>query len=284
MISSLFAWWSITAVAALSIALLMRFNQQLNFGQALYAGLGAYATVAWMRVADHWQIGEFILFAPLVAVAAATGIAAVLMRWLAPHTGMVFAMMTFGLGELMHQCALTWPVFGGESGLSANRTAAGIEIFATDTRVNMLSLICLLVCLAVWQRLEQSTLGFHARLVRDNPMRAAALGLSVMQIRWKIGVVSGAMAGLAGGLAVLQFELTSPEAFSARRSGEWLIAALMLGAHWPGALLGALWLALCAVLLAQYTPWWHGWYALSFIVLLYARIYYQRRHHGRAGS
>ena len=51
MIGSFLAWWSIAALAALSIALLMRFNQQLSFGHALYVGLGAYAGVVSMRLA-----------------------------------------------------------------------------------------------------------------------------------------------------------------------------------------------------------------------------------------
>jgi branched-chain amino acid transport system permease protein len=269
MIDSLLAWWSIAALAALSIALLMRFNQQLSFGHALYVGLGAYAGIICMRLADTTQLSVFILLVPLAGVLAALFAAIFIQRLLAAHTGMSYAMMTFGLGELMHQAALALPLFGGESGLSANRTAASLSLLASTTLVNGLSMAALVLVLFLWWRRERSELGFQARLVRDNALRASSLGLSVINLRWKIGLVSAAIAGLAGALSAWQFEIASPEAFSARRSGEWLIAALMLGNHWPQVLAGAAILAFFAVLVAQSTAWWPGLYALLFVGLLF---------------
>jgi branched-chain amino acid transport system permease protein len=269
MTGSFLAWWSIAAMAALSIALLMRFNQQLSFGHALYFGLGAYAGVISMRFADFTQLSVFIFLVPLVAALAALLAGFFIQRLLAEHTGMSYAMMTFGLGELMHQAALALPLFGGESGLSGNRTAAGLSLMASSTLVNALSLSTLGLVLFLWWRLEKSELGFQAKLVRDNALRASSLGLSVIVLRWKIGLISAAMAGLAGGLAAWQFEIASPEVFSARRSGEWLIAALMLGSHWVHALTGAALLAFFSVVVAQWTAWWPGLYALLFVSLLF---------------
>jgi branched-chain amino acid transport system permease protein len=269
MMGGFLAWWSIASLAALSIALLIRFNQQLSFGHALYVGLGAYAAVACMRLADSTQLPVFILLAPLAGVLAALLVGVFIQRLLAAHTGMSYAMMTFGLGELMHQAALALPMFGGESGLSGNRTAAGMSLMASTSLVNSLCLGAVGLVLLLWWRLEKSNLGFEARLVRDNPLRASSIGLSVVHLRWKIGLISAALAGLAGGLAAWQFEIASPEAFSARRSGEWLIAALMLGYHWAHALAGAALWAFFSVVVAQWTPWWPGFYALLFMSLLF---------------
>ena len=269
MTEELIAWWSIASLAALSIALLMRFNQQLSFGHALYVGLGAYAAIACLRLAETTQYSFFIMLAPLAAVLTALAAALFIQRLLASHNGMSYAMMSFVLGELMHQAALALPMFGGESGLSGNRTAAGMRFMASTSLLNSLCLGAVGLVLLLWWRLEKSDLGFQARLVRDNPVRAASIGFSVLHVRWKIGLISAALAGLAGGLAAWQFEIASPEAFSARRSGEWLIAALMLGYYWFHALAGAALWVFFSVVVAQLTSWWPGFYALLFMSLLF---------------
>jgi branched-chain amino acid transport system permease protein len=268
---SFLAWWSIAGLAALSIALLMRFNQQLSFGHALYVGLGTYTAIACMRLAESEQFAFLIIVAPLVGMMAAWVAGVLIQRLLAGHTGMSYAMITFGFGELMHQTALALPLFGGESGLSANRAAAGLNFLTSNTLVNSLCLSALGLAWLLWWRLEKSELGFQARLVRDNPCRASSLGLSVLHLRWKIGLISAALAGLAGGLAAWQFEIASPEAFSPRRSGEWLIAALMLGHHGLSALAGAALLAFFSVVAAQWTSWWPGLYASLFMILLFLK-------------
>jgi branched-chain amino acid transport system permease protein len=105
--------------------------------------------------------------------------------------------------------------------------------------------------------------------VRDNPLRAASVGVNPHRIRHAAFVVSATFAGVAGGLAALWFERVSPEVFSTHRSGAYLLFAFIGGATvLAGPLLGAVLMVVALVVGSSWTPAWLLYLGVLFVVLL----------------
>ena len=77
--------------------------------------------------------------------------------------------------------------------------------------------------------LTQTPLGRIANAVRDNEERAAFVGYSTERVRLLMFVLSAFFAGIAGGLAAINYEIVTAETVSTLRSGAVLLAAYIGG-------------------------------------------------------
>lgn len=247
-----------------------------SFGHAIYLGIGAYSVI-WTLRATAGVSAYWLALVPLVALMAGALSGAVVGLLTARTRGAAFAMITFGLGELVHLSAQALPErFGGESGLGADRglggLAAGISPF-----VDLAGLVALIFA---WVLIAQSSLllmgrhgvGRSMRLVRDHAERAQALGLNPVLVRWWANVISGAVAALAGGLLAMLQELSAPEAFEADRSIALMLAAVIGGMRsaWGAWLGSAVYVAL-AQWMAIYFPSWSWWLGALFVLVMWWR-------------
>ena len=67
--------------------------------------------------------------------------------------------------------------------------------------------------------LTRTPLGRMANAVRDNPERAQFVGYDPQRVRFLMVALSGFFAGIAGGLAALNYEIVTAESLSAHTSG-----------------------------------------------------------------
>jgi branched-chain amino acid transport system permease protein len=121
----------IAVVLCMSFWLLMGQGGMVSFGHALYSGLGAFAAIHVLRalgMSGSWGPVPAGLLLPLLPLVG--GLAAALMAWVfgwlatRHDSGTAFAMITLGLGELVWAGAQMFPsIFGGEAGITANRSA-----------------------------------------------------------------------------------------------------------------------------------------------------------------
>ena len=126
---TLLSQMAIFVVFALSYNLLFGLAGMLSFGHAVYSGLGAYATVHLLNAlasgSGPWQSPLTVALLPL-AGGLIGALAGVLLGY--PSTrrgGTSLAMITLGIGEMVHAAALTFPdVFGGEGGIPTEATVA----------------------------------------------------------------------------------------------------------------------------------------------------------------
>lgn len=248
-----------------------------SFGHALLTGFGAYAAVWTLRWLGGTVPGLCLIAVP-IAGAIAGALAGALMAQLASRTrATAFAMLTFGLGELVHLLAQAAPAwFGGESGLSADRALGQFALggfgFAAPAVLNLLLGLWVALGLVWCAWVEAGALGTAMRLVRDNPLRAQSLGLTPRRVRARAMFCAGLAAGVAGALFALVFEVATPEAFATQRSLGWMMAVLIggVGASW-GAAWGAGVHVLFAVALSLQWPAWQLGYGLLFVVVMLAR-------------
>jgi len=248
-----------------------------SFAHAIPLACGAFAMVWSMRGLAH--ASPLWLTALPIGAAIAGGCAGVLVGALAARvSGTVFAMITFGLGELGYLSAQAMPtLFGGEAGLGADRALAAahdmhLASFASAGPLHLL--LTAWTAFALWclHRIEESDFGATMRLVRDNPVRAQMLGLHALRVRFQAIVLSFAASGIAGALLALQYELASPELFAPSQSVEVVMTVLLAGVAVPaGPAIGAGIQVAITHVLAIHWLWWQMAYGALFIVVMLVR-------------
>lgn len=265
----------IAIIACLSYNLLFGQGGMLSFGHAMFTGLGAYATIHTLNAVGAGSLPIPVSLLPLVGGVVGL-LAAALMGWLPTKTaGTTFAMITLGLGELVWAASLMFPgVFGGEAGIPGNRVTGarpfGIS-FGPQIQLYYLIAAYTLACTALLYLFTRTPLGRMLNAVRDNPERAAFVGYNPQVVRYIAFVVAGFFAGVAGGLAALNFEIVTTEVLSMERSGAYLLFVFLGGsAVFFGPVLGGVLMVLAFVWLSAISQAWLLYLGLLFIWMVMA--------------
>ena len=158
---------------------------QLSMATAAIAGVGGYASgVATVKFG--------VPFAASVILAA--GLAALVGTLLALLTArmrdFVLKLTTLAFGEALSVLAFNWDYIGGANSFTGIRLDTGLGTCAVGV----------LIALFVAWRFDGSRLGFAARAVRDDPLAAAAMGISVVAIRAVTFALGGAIVGMGGAM------------------------------------------------------------------------------------
>jgi branched-chain amino acid transport system permease protein len=273
---SLLSQMGIMIIFALSYNMLLGQSGMLSFGHAVYSGLGAYFAIHLLVAVAQGRAVFPVSLLPLVGGLAGMGFG-VIFGWLTTRrAGTPFAMITLGIGEMVFAASLMFPdFFGGEAGVSGNRTAGGPFLgmaalsFGPDIQVYYLIAAWTFICMVAMFALTQTPLGRIANAVRDNPERAEFIGYDAQRVRWLMLVLSSFFAGVAGGLSAIYFEIVSAENLSAVRSGGVLLAAFIGGAtFFFGPILGSAVFVLFAVALSEATQAWQLYLGVFFVLLV----------------
>ncbi len=273
---ALLSQMGIMIIFALSYNMLLGQTGLLSFGHAVYSGLGAYFAIHALAL-----IGKGSLVFPVSALPLVGGVAGLLFGvvfgWLTTkRAGTTFAMISLGLGEMVFAASLMFPgFFGGEAGVSGNRSAGapflGIKglTFGPDIQVYYLIAAWTFACMVAMFALTQTPLGRIANAVRDNPERAEFIGYDAQRVRWTMMWLSGFFAGVSGGLAAINLESVGSGAVHATVSGGVLLAAFIGGAlFFFGPILGSIVFVFFAFALSEYTPAWHLYLGVFFVLLV----------------
>jgi branched-chain amino acid transport system permease protein len=264
-----------TIVVCLSFNLLLGQTGLLSFGHAVYVGLGAYAVIHLLRGMEAGGLGLPVPLLPLLAGVASAAVAALLGWPSTRHAGTAFAMITLGIGELVFALSHLLPsAFGGEAGLSANRTAGPAVLgwrFETDQQLYVLVMVYTLLCTAAMYGLGRTPLGLLFNAARDNPARIESLGYSAHRLRYTALVVAGFFAGIGGGLGALTFENVTPESLGSVQAAHILVFTVLGGtAHFWGPVLGAALMVLAQTWLGDLTQAWPLYVGLAFMAVVRA--------------
>jgi len=269
---SLLTQMGIAAVFALSYNLLLGQTGLLSFGHAVYFGLGGYAAIHFLR-AINGGLPIPVPFVPLAGAAAGLAFGIVLGAVTTRRAGTIFALISLGIGEMVHAATLMLPgFFGGEEGVTASRTRAphwlGLD-FGSQLQVYYVIAFWLLAAAAAMYAFMRTPVGRMCNAVRDNPERAEFIGYNPQRVRFVVFSVSAMFAGLAGGLHAINYEIVAAEAVSAERSGVVLLMAYIGGVHhFIGAILGAIAITWLQVSLSDYTTAWLLYLGLFFMAIV----------------
>lgn len=194
----------------------------VSFGHAAFFGGGAYAAALLVNYLDV-SMGVGLLAAPLAA-----GALALLFGWFCVRlSGVYLAMLTLAFAQVAWSVVFQWgEVTGGDDGMVGIWPAD----WASDTRsYYYLCLVLVALSLAFIRHAVLSPFGYTLRACRDSSLRSAAIGIWVQRQQWLAFALSGALAGVAGGLYVYSKGSVFPDEMSIPRSFDALIMVLMGG-------------------------------------------------------
>ncbi len=262
----------IAALFALSFNLLLGQTGLLSFGHAVYFGLGGYVAIHAMRLINGGLPVPMALV-PLIGGAGGLFFGVLIGSVTTKRAGTVFAMITLGLGELVVAASLTLTgFFGGEEGVSANRTRAlpllGLT-FKSQLQVYYLIAFWVFLSVVLLYAFTRTPLGRMCYAVRDNPERAEFVGYNPQRVRFIAFAVSALFAGLAGGLHAVNYEIVAAESLGIARSGAVLFMAFIGGiGNFYGPILGAAVITWLQVSLSDFTTAWQLYLGIFFIVIV----------------
>ena len=216
----------IFAIFGLGLNLLLGYTGLLSFGQSTFFGSAAYVA-GWLL--KHYGINFFFALGIGVGVGAAS--AALVGYLCVQRSGLYFIMLTFALNQLFYFTAYQWTsVTGGEDGMPGvpRPALAGID-FGNPLVYYAFVAVLFLASLWIMKRIVESPLGRILQAIRENPVRAEAVGYDVPRFKLLAFVIGGAFSGLAGVLYAMLFGIVPLEAIGFVFSGNVLFATLIGG-------------------------------------------------------
>lgn len=232
----------IFCLLAVAFNLLLGYTGLLSFGQAIFFGFGAY-TAGLLLV--HYQPN---LFAVLAASALAGGLAALMVGYFCVRRlGIYFILLTFAFNLMVYFLAYQWTTLtGGEDGLAGvsrpNLSIPPFLLVSLKPHLNyyVFTVSVFLVCYYIVGRIVRSPFGKVLWLIRENELRASALGYNIRLYKLMPFTVAGFFSGLAGMLYAGLFEYVPIEVVEWSTSGNIVFMALIGGTgNMVGPLLGA---------------------------------------------
>jgi branched-chain amino acid transport system permease protein len=214
------------AIFGLGLNLLLGYTGLLSFGQSTFFGSAAYVA-GWLL--KHYAINVFLALGIGIGVGA---LSALLVGYLCvQRSGLYFIMLTFALNQLFFFIAYQWTsVTGGEDGMPGVPRPA---VFGIDFNqpMNYYVFVSVLFLASLWlmRRVVESPLGRILQAIRENEVRAAAVGYNVPRFKLLAFVIGGAFSGLAGVLYAMLFGIVPLEAISFVFSGNVVFATLIGG-------------------------------------------------------
>jgi branched-chain amino acid transport system permease protein len=226
------------AILGVSYNLLLGRIGLFSLGHALLFGLAAYM-VANLTA----RSGLSLLPAAAAGVVASAAVAAVTGVVASGARGIYFAMMTLAFAQVGFVLAETDAAgfSGGEDGLAMSGIPELLNINVRQDALYWLALGTLVLVLVLVAVIRSSAAGRLWNAVRENDVRAAALGIDVRRQRVVAYAVAGALAGVAGVLFALSVQTVTPSSLSVSVTVQALLITVIggTGTFW-GPVVGAL--------------------------------------------
>ena len=212
---------SIFAILAASWDLLSGFTGQINFGHALFFGVGAYAS-ALLNVHAHIPPWGSVPLGAVVAVLAGLIVGIPCLRL--KHTYLALTTLAFPiilLGIIFAMPDLT----GGELGIS------GLKRFTNSLLGNYyLHVITMLVLCTVMWKITDSNTGIIFHAIREDELAVKTAGINTTRYKLLAFSLSGFFAGIAGGLYAQYMRIAGPSTLEVSMSFTVVIWAIFGGA------------------------------------------------------
>jgi branched-chain amino acid transport system permease protein len=260
----------IMIVFALSYNMLLGETGMLSFGHAVYYGLGGFLAVHAMNLFARDALPIPVMAIPLVGGVAGLVFGVIFGSVSTRRGGTAFAMISLGLGELVGSSSLILRgFFGGEEGINTNRTKLFRMLdlsFGPQIQVYYLIAAWCLISMIAMYALTRTPFGRMCNAVRDNAERAQFVGYNPQAVRFIAFCLAGFFAGIAGGLAAINFEIVNAGYVGAEQSGTVLLATFIGGVgNFIGPVLGAILVTYLQVMLSDITEIWQLYFGLMFI-------------------
>jgi branched-chain amino acid transport system permease protein len=260
---------AIVALFALSLDLVLGFTGIVSLGHAAFFGFGAYTAALFAK-----HVMPDPLAGLAVGIVTATVLGAVASFTVQRGSDLTRLMVTLGAALILLELAnkLDW-LTGGADGLQGVIMGPVLGKFEFDLAgrtAAWYSLSVLLVLFVLARRLVHSPFGATLKAIRDNRLRAMAIGIPVGSRITLAYTIAAALAGAAGALLAQTTGFASLDVFEFHRSADVMLILVVGGTGWLyGGVLGAIVFKLMQDFLSAITPqYWTFWLGLFLVVLV----------------
>jgi branched-chain amino acid transport system permease protein len=224
----------------LGFDILFGFTGLLSFGQSAFYGTGGFVAAYLLTRAGFPNVFLALVIGMIAAAAVGYLVGLIALR----RTGIYFAMITVAIAEVFFFVEFNpladWT--GGENGLPGVPTPSfnlGFTTlhFTTGWSLYQFLALCYFVGVVIALRIVRSPVGAILSAIRDNPLRATAVGHNIHGYKLTAFVIAAAYAGFAGGLLGVLQAFMPPDAFTFDTSGQ-LVMQTAIGGR--GTLFGPL--------------------------------------------
>ncbi len=259
---------AILALFALSLDLILGYAGIVSLGHAAFLGIGAYtAGLLTIHVASEPVLGLMAAAAIGAVLGFATGF--LVLR----GSDLTRLMVTLGVSLLLFEIAnQAAGLTGGADGLNGMAVGPILGWFEFDLygrTAYAYSLAVLFVLFLFARRLVHSPFGLSLKAIRDNRLRAAAIGVPVARRLIGIYTLSAAYAAVAGALLAQTTQFVSLDVFDFHRSADVLLVLVIGGAGYLyGGPIGAVLFRFLQDWISGLTPQYWSFWLGAFLVLL----------------
>jgi len=262
-------------VVLLGLNLLFGYTGLVSFGHALFIGVGAYASAVLTSQLGIRHLEIILAVSAVAGAAAAALIGLVCVRYVKIY----FGMLTLAFGMVFYTFLVKfYRLTGGDEGMRVLRPLLLGHDFAGFGKTAYLAgpyyyyslALLALAALAMW-RIVRSPFGLCLRTIRDNPLKAEALGVGVTRYRWYAFVISGAYGAVGGALLGPPIGNVDPTLAYWTQSGNVVFMTLLGGfSHFWGPVLGAFAFIYLQDLVMSVVPYWRLVFGaiLAFLVIV----------------
>lgn len=258
------------ALFALSLDLILGYAGIVSLGHAAFFGVGAYCAGL---LSAHGLIDE-----PLLALIVA-GLVTMLLGFVTSFlvirgADLTRLMVTLGIALLLEALAERFSnITGGTDGLQGIDIKPLLGLFEFDMfgRTGFFyALAVLFVLFLLARRIVHSPFGLSLRAIKNNPLRAAAVGIPVNRRLIAIYTVAAFYAGVAGALFTQTTAIASLDVFAFEKSADLMLVLVIGGAGYLyGGLIGAVVFRILQEVFQTITPqYWMFWIGLVLVVIV----------------
>ncbi len=258
----LLSLWAVYTISAIGLNLTLGYAGQVSLAQASFVGIGAYTTALLMPLGAPFGVTLLIGAAVCFGLGVLLGFPALRVQ------GHYLAFVTLALATIAflvfrNEAWLT----GGINGINHIRRPAPFTGAVGYLWLCLLSLA--LVTFGTWWLLR-SPWGRAFMALRENPVRAASLGVDVRTYTLLAFAIGAALGGVSGSLYAPLVQYIEPSPFALALSFSLLLMVVVGGS---GSFLGPYLGALVAVLLPEWLRFLQNYYLVLYgalVVLLLA--------------
>lgn len=252
----------IFAILAASWDLLSGFTGQMNFGHALFFGVGAYAA-ALLNQNVHIPPWGSIPLGGLAAVLAGLIIGIPCLRL----KGTYLALTTLAFPIILMGIVFAFPnITGGELGIS------GLDRIARSRIANyyIVIVLMLVLCTIMWKITDSNTgIIFHA--IREDEVAVRASGINTTRYKLLAFSLSGFFAGISGGLYAHFMRIAGPSTLEVSLSFTVVIWAIFGGVVTIYGPVGAVFILFPML---EFFRFWPEYRTLMFAVIILLTLIY----------
>jgi branched-chain amino acid transport system permease protein len=260
---------AIVALFAISLDLVLGYSGIVSLGHAAFFGMGAYVAALFAKL-----VMPDPLVGLVVAIAVSTLLGALCSMTVLRGSDLTRLMVTLGVALILLELAnkLDW-LTGGADGLQGVVMGPLLGRFEFDLAGRTsacYSVVVALVFLVLARRLTGSAFGATLMAIRDNRLRAMAIGIPVSSRLAVIYAVAAGIAGAAGALLAQTTGFASLDVFAFDRSADVMLMLVIGGTGWLyGGVAGAIVFKIMQDVISSITPqYWTFWIGLFLVILM----------------